>query len=158
MLLSWWWPFEIRYKKLPGLQFSITDHMSLLPTPHRLRWTIPLSSGESDFTAVSCSGLANISTAIWQLGVKHHSAAQSAGSQVDDFCRNHPAACCIMQRQVKSDRSKIQQGVIRRIPSNISPLHDAVGSQILPLHHAEGSPILSLHHAAGRQIGSRWVK
>jgi hypothetical protein len=42
MLLSWWCNFKIQYKELAGLQFSIKDCFSLVLTPVRMRWTIPL--------------------------------------------------------------------------------------------------------------------
>jgi hypothetical protein len=42
MLLLWWCPFKIQKEKRAGLQFTITDYLSLSLTPLRIRWTIPL--------------------------------------------------------------------------------------------------------------------
>jgi hypothetical protein len=42
MLLLWWCPIKIQKEKLPGLQFMTTDYLSLVLTPLRIRWTIPL--------------------------------------------------------------------------------------------------------------------
>ncbi len=42
MLLLWWCPFKIQKEKWAGLQFTSTDGMSLVSTPLRIRWTIPL--------------------------------------------------------------------------------------------------------------------
>jgi hypothetical protein len=35
-------PFKIQKEKRAGLQFTSTDFLSLLLTPPRIRWTIPL--------------------------------------------------------------------------------------------------------------------
>jgi hypothetical protein len=43
MLPLWWCPFKIKKEKLGGLQFFSTDYLSLVLTPLRIRWTIPLS-------------------------------------------------------------------------------------------------------------------
>jgi hypothetical protein len=43
MLLLWWCPFKIQKEKRAGLQFIRTDYLSLLLTPPRIRWTIPLN-------------------------------------------------------------------------------------------------------------------
>ncbi len=43
MLLLWWCPFKIQKEKWPGLQLTRTDYLSLVMTPFRIRWTIPLS-------------------------------------------------------------------------------------------------------------------
>jgi hypothetical protein len=43
MLLLLWSPFNIQKEKWAGLQFTSTDGMSLVLTPHIIRWTIPLS-------------------------------------------------------------------------------------------------------------------
>jgi hypothetical protein len=40
---SWWCPFKIQKEKRAGLQFTSTDYLSLLLTPLRIRWTIPLT-------------------------------------------------------------------------------------------------------------------
>jgi hypothetical protein len=42
MLLLLWCPFKIQKEKLAGLQFISTDYLSLVLTPLRIRWTIPL--------------------------------------------------------------------------------------------------------------------
>ncbi len=42
MLLLWWCPFTIQKEKRAGLQFTSRDYLSLLLTPLRIRWTIPL--------------------------------------------------------------------------------------------------------------------
>ncbi len=47
MLLLWWCPFKIQKEKLPGLQFMTTDYLSLVLTPLRIRWTIPLNNHDS---------------------------------------------------------------------------------------------------------------
>jgi hypothetical protein len=33
----------LKYKKRRGLQFTSTDYLSIVSTPLRIRWTIPLS-------------------------------------------------------------------------------------------------------------------
>jgi hypothetical protein len=43
MLLLWWCPFKIQKEKWAGLQFTSTDFLSIVSTPLRIRWTIPLS-------------------------------------------------------------------------------------------------------------------
>jgi hypothetical protein len=43
MLLLGWCPFKIRKEKLAGLHFTSTDYLSLVLTPPRIRWTIPLN-------------------------------------------------------------------------------------------------------------------
>jgi hypothetical protein len=35
-------PLKLKKEKLAGLQFTNTDYLSLLLTPLRIRWTIPL--------------------------------------------------------------------------------------------------------------------
>ncbi len=42
LLFLWWCPFKIQKEKRAGLQFTSTDNLSLLLTPIRIRWTIPL--------------------------------------------------------------------------------------------------------------------
>jgi hypothetical protein len=42
MLLLWWCPFKTQKEKRAGLQFTSTDYLSLLLTPLRICWTIPL--------------------------------------------------------------------------------------------------------------------
>ncbi len=42
MLLLRWCPFKMQKEKWPGLQFTRTDFLSLVLTPLRIRWTIPL--------------------------------------------------------------------------------------------------------------------
>ncbi len=37
-----WCPFKIQKEKLAGLQLTSADYLSLLLTPLRIRWTIPL--------------------------------------------------------------------------------------------------------------------
>jgi hypothetical protein len=44
MLLLWWCPFKIQKEKWPGLQFTKTDYLSVVLTPLRICWTIPLRS------------------------------------------------------------------------------------------------------------------
>jgi hypothetical protein len=63
MLLLWWCPFKIKKEKWPGLQFTRTDYLSLVLTPLRIRWTIPLSRTQpsNDISAVLC--ILQISTA-----------------------------------------------------------------------------------------------
>jgi hypothetical protein len=46
MLLLWWCPFKIQKANWAGLQFTRTDFLSLVLTPLRIRWTIPLSCWE----------------------------------------------------------------------------------------------------------------
>jgi hypothetical protein len=43
MLLLRWCPFQIQNEKWLGLQFTRTDYLSLVLTPLRIRWTIPLT-------------------------------------------------------------------------------------------------------------------
>jgi alpha-D-ribose 1-methylphosphonate 5-triphosphate synthase subunit PhnH len=50
--------------------------------------------------------------------------------------------------------SQILRGVNRKIPGNISPLHNGTVRFHSPLHDAAGSLILSLHDVAGSQFGS----
>jgi hypothetical protein len=38
---------KILYKNLPDLQFNSTDRLSLLSTPLRIRWTVPLSESHT---------------------------------------------------------------------------------------------------------------
>ncbi len=45
MFLLWWCPFKIRKEKRAGLQFTSTDYLSIVLTPVRIRWTVPLSCG-----------------------------------------------------------------------------------------------------------------
>ncbi len=40
MLLLWWCPIKIQKEKLPGLQFTTTDYLSLVLTSLRIRWAI----------------------------------------------------------------------------------------------------------------------
>jgi hypothetical protein len=40
--LLWWCPFKIQKEKRAGLQFTSTDYLSIVSTPLRIRWTIPL--------------------------------------------------------------------------------------------------------------------
>jgi hypothetical protein len=42
MLLLWWCPFKIQKEKWAGLQFKRTDFFSIVLTPLRIRWTLPL--------------------------------------------------------------------------------------------------------------------
>ncbi len=44
LLILWRCPFKIKIQKekWPGLQFTRTDYLSLVLTPLRIRWTIPL--------------------------------------------------------------------------------------------------------------------
>ncbi len=44
MFLLWWCPFQIWKEKWAGLQFTSTDYLSIVLTPVRIRWTIPLTS------------------------------------------------------------------------------------------------------------------
>jgi hypothetical protein len=44
MLLLYGVPLKVNKKNWPGLQFTRTDYLSLVLTPLRIRWTIPLSS------------------------------------------------------------------------------------------------------------------
>jgi hypothetical protein len=41
-------------EKLTGLQFTSTDYLSLVLTPLRIRWTIPLRIGTKDTCAQPC--------------------------------------------------------------------------------------------------------
>ncbi len=43
MLLLRWCPFKIQTEKWPGLQFTRTDYLSLVLTPLKICWTIPLT-------------------------------------------------------------------------------------------------------------------
>ncbi len=45
MFFLWWCPFKIWKEKWAGLQFTSTDYLSIVLTPVRIRWTIPLSYG-----------------------------------------------------------------------------------------------------------------
>jgi hypothetical protein len=56
MLLLWWYPFKIQKEKLAGLQFTSTDYLSLVWTPLRIRWTVPLTMSHciSCITFLTC--------------------------------------------------------------------------------------------------------
>jgi hypothetical protein len=47
MLLLLWCPLKSQKEKPAGLQFTSTDYLSLLFTPLRIRWTIPLRNNKS---------------------------------------------------------------------------------------------------------------
>ncbi len=52
MLLLWCCPFKIQKDERAGLQFNSPDYLSLLLTPLRIRWTIPLNSGLEFFPCI----------------------------------------------------------------------------------------------------------
>jgi hypothetical protein len=41
-LILLWCPFKIQKEKQVGLLFTSTDYLSIVSTPLRIRWTIPL--------------------------------------------------------------------------------------------------------------------
>jgi hypothetical protein len=46
MFLLWWCPFKIWKEKLASLQFTSMDYLSIVLTPVRIRWTVPLKSAQ----------------------------------------------------------------------------------------------------------------
>jgi hypothetical protein len=44
MFLLWWCPFKIWKEKRADLQFTSTDYLSIVLTPVRIRWTVPLKT------------------------------------------------------------------------------------------------------------------
>ncbi len=66
MLLLWWCPFKIQKENLAGLQITSTDYLSIVLTPVRIRWTVPLRDCiKIDPSCFSKSKSARIDQDIW---------------------------------------------------------------------------------------------
>jgi hypothetical protein len=109
MLLLWWCPFKIQKEKRAGVQFTRTDVLSLVLTPLRNRWTIPLSKPVQQISKEikiarsfvhDCYSREGTLGKVWVCGVEsyflyrmrvpptsHHSSSQVAGGNLP-FCKS----------------------------------------------------------------------